>query len=278
CDISTSQYQYRISNVANAFFIGLLCLSFCLFAATFLVTRKSRFTVAFLVAMELGLVAEIIEYVGRAMSWQNQWSQNPYLIQICCLTIGPAFLSAGIYVCLRRIVALLGEDASRIPPVWYTRIFIPCDVLSLILQATGGGMAASEARGFSGSVDTGNYIMIASLSLQVFTLLIFIVLAGDFLIRVYRKQRHLRPRSYGPTPSFLSLWGMTGFYGTLTSLAISTIYIFWRSVFRVAELSDGWTGSLMGRQDLFIGFEGVMISVTVMVLNLWHPALVLSRI
>lgn len=122
CDVSTSQYQYRISIVANALFVGLLGLSLVLFAATYLLTRKSRFTMAFFIAMALGLVTEIIGYIGRIMSWQNQWSQNPYLVQICCLTIGPAFLSAGIYLCLRRVVTLLGEDSSRISPAWYTRI------------------------------------------------------------------------------------------------------------------------------------------------------------
>jgi hypothetical protein len=122
CAISTSQYQYRISIVANALFVGLLGLSLVLFIATYLFTRKSQFTMAFLVAMVLGLITEIIGYIGRIMSWQNQWSQNLYLVQICCLTIGPAFLSAGIYLCLRHIVVLLGEEYSRIAPAWYTRI------------------------------------------------------------------------------------------------------------------------------------------------------------
>lgn len=42
---------------------------------------------------------------------------------------------------------------------------------------------------------------------------------------------------------------------------LSTVCIFCRSVFRVAELSGGWTGPVMLRQDLFVGFEGVMVVV-----------------
>lgn len=34
----------------------------------------------------------------------------------------------------------------------------------------------------------------------------------------------------------------------------------------------------MGRQDLFIGFEGVMITVAVLVLNVFHPSLCFGEI
>jgi hypothetical protein len=137
-------------------------------------------------------------------------------------------------------------------------------------------MAASESKGRSGSVDIGNHIMIAGLSFQVFTLLIFIGLAAHFLFRVYSANGNLRPKN--STAYSIDLWGFTGFYSTLLSLSLSTICIFWRSAFRVAELSDGWTGTLMGRQDLFIGFEGVMISVACLVLNFWHPANALNKL
>lgn len=67
------------------------------------------------------------------------------MIQIVCLTIAPAFLAAGIYLCLSRIVVTFGEENSRIKPLSYPRIFVPCDILSLVLQATGGGMASVAA-------------------------------------------------------------------------------------------------------------------------------------
>lgn len=43
-------------------------------------------------------------------------------MQICCLTIGPAFMAGGIYLCLRRIVYAFGPENSRLKPEWYTRI------------------------------------------------------------------------------------------------------------------------------------------------------------
>lgn len=65
---------------------------------------------------------------------------NRYLI---CLTIGPAFLSAAIYLCLGRIVVVYGENISRVQPRAYSILFICCDILSLVLQAAGGALAAT---------------------------------------------------------------------------------------------------------------------------------------
>ncbi|EEA21738.1 hypothetical protein PMAA_055350 [Talaromyces marneffei ATCC 18224] len=52
--------------------------------------------------------------------------------------MGPAFYSAGLYLCLARIVIVYGEKISRIQPAWYIRIFITCDIISLSLQGGGG--------------------------------------------------------------------------------------------------------------------------------------------
>lgn len=43
-------------------------------------------------------------------------------MQIVCLTIAPAFMAGGIYLCLRRIVYAFGPENSRIRPESYTRI------------------------------------------------------------------------------------------------------------------------------------------------------------
>jgi hypothetical protein len=55
-------------------------------------------------------------------------------------------------------------------------------------------------------------------------------------------------------------------------LALATLCIFIRSVYRVVELSEGWTGHLIRQQWLFVGLEGVMVVVAVVALNAFHPA------
>ena len=90
-------------------------------------------------------------------------------MQIVCLTIAPAFLAAGIYLCLSRIVITFGPENSRIKPLSYPRIFIPCDFLSLMLQAAGGGIASAASHQDKNPV-VGDNIMVAGLSVQVITM------------------------------------------------------------------------------------------------------------
>lgn len=197
--------------------------------------------------------------------------QNPFLIQIVCLTIAPAFLAAGIYLCLSRIVLTFGPENSRIKPLSYPRIFIPCDLASLLLQAAGGGLASSASHQDKDPT-AGNNIMIAGLSVQVFTLAVFIILALDFAIRTIRRTRELGGQNaLDPTHAKLrSSWTFKGF---LIALSFATLCIFTRSVYRVAELSEGWNGHLIKTQKYFIGLEGAIIGAAVLALNAFHPGL-----
>lgn len=108
-------------------------------------------------------------------------ADDRYLI---CLTIGPAFLAAAIYLCLARIVKVYGTHFSRIQPRMYSIIFVSCDLVSLILQAAGGAIAsiADDKK----TSDLGVHIMVAGLAFQVFSLALFMVICADFALRVRR--------------------------------------------------------------------------------------------
>lgn len=118
CPIQTSYYFYRVSIGANATFIALFSISLLAFVTTYAFTRRAT---AFTVAMVCGVILEVIGYAGRIMSWTNQWNDQGFLMQIVCLTIAPAFMAGGIYLCLRRIVYAFGPENSRIAPESYTR-------------------------------------------------------------------------------------------------------------------------------------------------------------
>lgn len=119
CPISTSYYFYRVSLAANATFLALFSISLVGFLATYALTRRGT---AFTFAMCAGVILEVLGYVGRIQSNKNQWKEDGFLMQIVCLTIAPAFMAGGIYLCLRRIVYAFGPENSRISPEAYTRI------------------------------------------------------------------------------------------------------------------------------------------------------------
>ncbi|SPQ26802.1 286872e0-f7b9-4aa2-91ae-c5a2f8240782 [Thermothielavioides terrestris] len=226
----------------------------------------------------LGIACEIVGYAGRIKSYYNQWEETGFFMQIIGLTIGPAFLSASVYLCLSRIVAIYGPANSRIPAGWYTRIFIPCDIVSLVLQA-GGGAAASVALDNHTSLDPGDNAMLAGLILQVVTLAIFVGLCADFGLRTWRRARAVGCAAALPQDAALARarasWAFRGF---LAALGLAVLAIFWRSVYRSAELSQGWTGPLMYDQWMFVGFEGVMIVAAVSALLVFHPAVCLGEL
>lgn len=208
-----------------------------------------------------------------------------------CLTIGPAFLSASIYLSLARLVVVHGAHLARFAPRTYTLTFICCDIISLILQAAGGALAAS---GNDMSMkNTGVNIMIAGLAFQVVSLALFMVLSVDFWLKVRRaggdggsiseldrvKNRPLfRIFPFGmlhrPSSRRLNLPSKTSKKANepiSPALALATITIFIRCVYRVAELQGGFAGKLANDEVVFMVFEGPMIMAAVIALTIFHP-------
>jgi hypothetical protein len=95
-----------------------------------------------------------VGYGGRLMLHNDPFSSDAFTIQICCLIISPALISAGIYLTLKHIVISFGEGWSRLKPVMYTYVFIAGDLFSLVLQGAGGGLASTADPG-SSLQDTG---------------------------------------------------------------------------------------------------------------------------
>jgi hypothetical protein len=83
---------------------------------------------------------------------------------------------------LARIVVVYGEQYSRFKPRTYTLTFIICDFISLVLQAAGGAIADQAADAVE--EDMGVHIMVAGLSLQVASLILFAALCAEFAWRL----------------------------------------------------------------------------------------------
>ena len=128
---------------------------------------------------------------------------------------------------------------------------------------------ASVASHQDKSPDTGDHIMVAGLAFQVLTLLMFQLLCLDFLIKTLRRMQSMGDAALDPKHA--ALRRSAKFRIFLVALGLATVCIFIRSVYRVAELSEGWTGALIQNQRLFIGFEGAMVIAAVSVLNAFHP-------
>lgn len=198
------------------------------------------------------------------MLHDSPFDNNDFLMYLVTLTIAPALLTAAIYLCLSRIVIVYGQHLSRFKPRTYTLVFCTCDIISLVLQALGGGIASS-ANTVSGS-DLGKNIMLAGLGFQVFSLIFFAIAAGEFALRVMKARGDRNPRYVNLTSSRL-------FKSFLVGLVVAAVTIFARSTYRCVELSGGFNGTLfVSDEALFMVMEGVMIVLATTCLTLLHPA------
>jgi hypothetical protein len=131
---------------------------------------------------------------------------------------------------------------------------------------------ASTATHAGKDPSSGNHIMIAGLSVQVFTLFLFICLSSDFAFKTWRRVSTLG-KQQALDPTHAKLRASFRFRGFLAALVFATLCIFTRSVYRVAELSEGWSGHLIETQRYFIGLEGAIVAAGVLALNAFHPGL-----
>ena len=59
----------------------------------------------------------------------------------------------------------------------------------------------------------------------------------------------------------------------IVALLLATVFIYARSVYRVAELSQGFNGSLANNEVSFMVLEGAMCILATICLTVFHPGL-----
>lgn len=160
-----------------------------------------------------------------------------------------------------KIINYIDRSKARFNPKLIYWVFIACDIVSLILQSAGGALS-SDASGNSGM---GVNIALAGLAFQVATLTAFICICIDYA--------RISASTWRRTP--LS----TPFKIFVSCLSLATLTIFIRCIFRVVELSNGYSrqSKFIRDQGLFIGLEMVMIIIAALALIGAHPGLVFNK-
>lgn len=139
CDLSLGQLTYLPSVWGNAVFVGV----FGLFLPIQIFLGIKHKTWGFMVGLLLGITLEVAGYVARILLHYSIFDKDDFILYLIFLTIAPAFISAGIYICLSRIIMLYAPNLSRFRPRTYTVAFCSSDLVSLILQGVGGAIAST---------------------------------------------------------------------------------------------------------------------------------------
>ncbi|KAJ7690199.1 RTA1 like protein-domain-containing protein [Mycena rosella] len=261
-----SQYGYTPSHSIGILFVVLFGLSTILHAGQ---ATYYRMWWLFPTACLCG-VGELLGWSGRLWSSSYPSLDDPYMMQITATIISPTPLIAVNFVLLSRIVQRLGVCYSRVSARWYTIIFLSCDIVALVIQGAGGGLAATADD--RAGTQMGANIMLAGIAFQFAAIVMYTLCALEFLRRYTRDLPvgGTAPLGAGKPPLTLRLRLM------ISALAFSTLVLFIRSVYRIVELSGGWNGPVIQTEVYFNVLDGGMVVLAIFTMNFAHPGLLLG--
>ncbi|KAF4989262.1 hypothetical protein FGRMN_9228 [Fusarium graminum] len=246
-------YRFIPSKEANIVFVVLFAITTLLH-----VFQLWRTQTWYLIPLVIGGVCEVIGYIGRVLNTNQEpgcWTMGPYIMQSVLILIAPALFAASIYMILGRIILLTeGEHHSLIRRKWLTKVFVFGDVASFLLQSSGGGLMA-----VADMSKMGEKIIVGGLFVQLFFFGCFIIVSAVF---------HHRMRL---SPTHKSLDASVRWQTYLTTLYVTGILIWARSLFRVVEFIEGNDGHLMRSEVWVFVFDGMLMLLVLAWMNWFHP-------
>ena len=176
----------------------------------------------------------------------------------------------------------------------YLIIFLGADVISLIMQAVGGGMAASADAAKGDNMELGPNIMLAGIVFQLASMVFFVVIGSDFIYRVMADKPYAfrmlsrtnsqdtltndsntaieKGEDVKPKENLTRWWIFL-----ICGVGLSSLAIIIRGIYRTAELSQGWGGSIMDNQNLQNFLDGLPMVIAVAVFNFINPTHLLPK-
>ncbi|EXA43976.1 hypothetical protein FOVG_08795 [Fusarium oxysporum f. sp. pisi HDV247] len=234
---------------------------FCLiFAATgiYHIVRSFQKRKATSYLLAISSYIELIGWIGRTWSSKCAYNKIAFLLQITTLVVAPIFVAAAIYVTLGYLIKAVGPQYSVIRPKLYLWIFLVVDVLALLIQAGGGGLASGAANKGKDTKPGAN-LMVAGIIFQLVSMTGFCILFAIFVLRT-------RGLELAKGQRFV-------IYATI----ISVVFVYIRCIYRTVELLEGWDGNLMKTEGYFIGLDGVCIAVAILIFCIFDPAVLLDH-
>jgi hypothetical protein len=181
----------------------------------------------------------------------------------------------------------VGHGYFNIRPNIYPRVFVPFDIVALVIQSVGGAISANENE--NSGMPPGVKITIVGLVLQLVSLT---VVFGLFL-SIIIPNRHSMYQSSALPFSQMSAGTSPGsstreepdaekkkpagnaIRHLVIVLLAATLLIVIRSAYRVAELSKGLSGGLETNQWAFMMMDGLLILIATALMAWGHPNLIL---
>ncbi|KAF2659684.1 RTA1 like protein [Lophiostoma macrostomum CBS 122681] len=245
-------YRYVPSLAGAIVCIIIFSILAALHAWQWLRTRKN-----IIIWVVIGAICEVSGYSARIGSHFDNKGWAAFITQGVLLLCGPLFFAATIYIMLGRTIRLAGgEDVSIIKPRWCTIVFVGADISTLIIQGLEGASIMGTMQ--LALAIAGEKIVIAGLSLQVATFVVFIVVATNFHVRMNRKTRE------APTDS-------DNWRKMLWILYSVSLLILFRCTFRLIEYAMGNAAYLISHEWTLYCFDAVPMFLVLVLMLVLQP-------
>ncbi|CAD0017789.1 unnamed protein product [Aureobasidium pullulans] len=230
-------YPYDASVAAAVLFTILFFVSSIVHLYQLLRTRTW-----YLLPFLIGGIFEGIGYAFRTVSIKQSpdYTLPPYAIQLILPLIAPALLSATMYMSLGRIILVTQAEAvAPIRRTWLTKLFVTGDVLT-------------------SSYNTGRWIIIVGLVIQVLFFGLFLITSVIFHVRL-NKMPTLASQKFA--------WKRH-----LSALYTGSALILVRSIYRLIEYLEDAGGYLITHEAFAYVFDALLM-FAVMIVFFWvHPS------
>lgn len=245
---------------------ALSILGMALFAFLLLVhiLQIYRYRVWSFIPLAVATIMEIIGYTFRFRSYHDDpYNKIYFIVQYFFIVVAPVLLSASIYVCLTKLIrqtqrsGAVGEG-SRLRPKPILWFFISADAITTIIQVAGASLIGTKTSKHQDPTNANN-ILLAGLAVQTFCFAVFLALFAIFisttaLSRVFAiADGHYKGRPF------------------IAALGVSSFLVFLRTIFRLAETSQGVFGYLSSHEAFFGSLEFAPIVAAVGILAVWYP-------
>ncbi|KAL6720102.1 phospholipid-translocating ATPase rsb1 [Lecanora helva] len=252
-----------------SFALCILAITLFTLACLLHLFQSLRYKTYYFLPLTFACLLETIGYVFRSLSAKRDpYNIIDFVVQYFCIVTAPVFISASIYVCLSRLITwaegegfLSTGQKQRVrrflnpKAILYT--FITADILCTIIQITGAALTGS-AESNHRSPTTPNNILLSGLVIQTFFFTLFLVLLCTFYHTVLPSSSPGPPAVRAKIPFFVALLG-------------ASLLVYLRTIFRLAETSQGVFGNLSTHEGYFAGLEFAPVVVAVAGLGGWHP-------
>ena len=253
--------------------------------------------------LALGCTLEVIGYIFRSFSAKRDpYNIIYFVVQYFMIVTAPVFISASIYVCLSKLIrwaqvvgllhpssilsntnpnnssaslhVLLRLTNRLLSPRLILWTFITIDILSTITQIAGAALIGSYESNRK-DPKKPNDILLAGLAIQTFSFTIYLMLLTLFRYAISKHSSSSSPSS--PALALAPESQSKSKDPFILALLLSSLLIYLRTIFRLAETGEGVYGYLSTHEAYFGALEFAPVVLAVGILGGWHPGIWIGR-